>query len=258
MAISIAEWVRRNQVFRTMKDMKQPENKLIVVTGATRGLGLALAEKLAGLGHTILGCGRTAEAIAKLQQILGPPHDFAVVDVSRDDEVKTWAARVLDHYPAPDLLINNAAIINRNAPLWELSAEEFDRVIDVNIKGVVNVIRWFVPAMVARRTGVIVNFSSGWGRSTAPEVAPYCGTKWAIEGLTQALAQELPEGMAAVPLDPGIIDTDILRSAFGDGAGKYPAPQEWAERSVPLLLHLGPQDNGQPLSVYSRRSKAAD
>jgi len=63
-----------------------------------------------------------------------------------------------------------------------------------------------VPAMVRRGQGVIVNFSSGWGRSTDAGVAPYCATKWAIEGLTQALAQELPPGMAAVPLNPGIIN----------------------------------------------------
>ena len=80
---------------------------------------------------------------------------------------------------------------------------EFTRLVDVNVRGVQNVIRHFVPAMVAKRKGVIVNLSSGWGRSTSPEVAPYCATKWAIEGLTQALADELPAGMAAVPLNPG-------------------------------------------------------
>ena len=79
-----------------------------------------------------------------------------------------------------------------------------------------------VPSyVVARRRGVIVNFSSGWGRSTAPEVAPYCATKWAIEGLTQALAEELPAGMAAVPLNPGIINTEMLQSCFGAGAAGY-------------------------------------
>ena len=100
---------------------------------------------------------------------------------------------------------------------------------DVNIKGTVNVIRHFVPAMVERRRGVIVNFSSGWGRSTRAEVAPYCATKWAIEGFTQALAQELPPGMAAVPLNPGIINTEHVAKLFwrfgfrvskGGGMGK--------------------------------------
>jgi NAD(P)-dependent dehydrogenase (short-subunit alcohol dehydrogenase family) len=68
---------------------------------------------------------------------------------------------------------------------------------------------------------VIVNLSSGWGRSVSPEVAPYCATKWAIEGLTQAFAKELPEGLAAVALNPGVIDTDMLRLAFGDDSERY-------------------------------------
>ena len=124
--------------------------------------------------------------------------------------------------------------MNTPAPLWEVPAEEIQSLVDVNIVGVANVIRHFVPSMVARKSGVIVNFSSGWGRSASPEVAPYCATKWAIEGLSQALAQELPEGMAAVAFNPGIIDTDMLRTAWGDGAGSYGKAEEWAERVVPL------------------------
>ena len=122
-----------------------------------------------------------------------------MVDVADDQQVKTWAERLLTQYEPPDLLINNAGLINQLAP-WQVPTEEFSRLIDVNIKGVANVIRHFVPAMIERKSGIIVNFSSGWGRSTSLQVAPYCASKWAIEGLTQALAQELPDGMAAIPL----------------------------------------------------------
>jgi NAD(P)-dependent dehydrogenase (short-subunit alcohol dehydrogenase family) len=103
--------------------------------------------------------------------------------------------------------------------------------------------------MVERRQGVIVNFSSGWGRSTDAEVAPYCATKWAIEGLTQALAQELPGGMAAIALNPGIINTEMLQSCFGASAASFPTAEEWAERAVPFLLQLGPRHNGRPLTA---------
>jgi NAD(P)-dependent dehydrogenase (short-subunit alcohol dehydrogenase family) len=223
--------------------------KVVVITGATRGLGRALAEGFARLGHTVVGCGRSEAEIDALRRGLGEAHAFDVVDVSRDDRVKAWAVAVLARFGPPDLLLNNAALINRNAPLWELAADEFDRVIDVNLKGVANVVRHFVPAMVARGAGVIVNFSSGWGRSVAPEVAPYCCTKWGVEGLTRALAQELPPGMAAVPLNPGIIDTEMLRSCFGGEAGGYPDPVVWARTAVPFLLKLGPKDNGKPLSA---------
>jgi hypothetical protein len=97
--------------------------------------------------------------------------------------------------------------------------------------------------------GVIVNMSSGWGRSVAPDVAPYCASKWAIEGLTKALAQELPDGMAAVPLNPGVIDTDMLRTCFQDGASSYPKADAWARTAGPFILGLGPKDNGRSLSV---------
>ena len=80
-------------------------------------------------------------------------------------------------------------------------------------------------------------------------MAPYCATKWAIEGLTQSLAQELPEGMAAVPLNPGVINTDMLRSCFGPSAADFVSAEEWAEIAIPFLLELGPGHNGQSLTV---------
>jgi NAD(P)-dependent dehydrogenase (short-subunit alcohol dehydrogenase family) len=223
--------------------------KIVVLTGATRGLGRAMAAELAGLGHRVLGCGRTAAAIAELRRELGPPHEFDEVDVADDDRVAAWAARLLAAHGPPDLLVNNAAAINRNAPLWEVPRAEFDAVIDINIKGVANVLRHFLPAMIARGGGVVVNFSSYWGRSVASEVAPYCATKWAIEGLTRALARDLPPGLAAVPFNPGIIDTAMLRSCMADGASQYPEPDDWARDAVPFLLALGPRDNGKPLTA---------
>jgi NAD(P)-dependent dehydrogenase (short-subunit alcohol dehydrogenase family) len=229
-----------------------PRGKTILITGVTRGLGRAMAEEFIRLGHVVVGCGRSREEIMQLEIQFTAPHDFAVVDVANDDQVAAWAKRVLASNGPPDLLLNNAALINRNAPLWKVGAEEFSQVIDVNIKGVANVIRHFAPAMVRRKSGVIVNFSSGWGRTTDAEVAPYCATKWAMEGLTRALAQELPPGMAAVPLNPGIINTDMLRSSFGSSASGYPAPEEWAKVTVPFLLKLGPSDNGQPLTAPVR------
>jgi NAD(P)-dependent dehydrogenase (short-subunit alcohol dehydrogenase family) len=210
-----------------------------------------MTQKFIALGHTVLGCGRSADEIACLRKTFSPPHDFAVVDVAQREQVEAWGKEVLARHGAPELLLNNAAVINRNAALWLVPPEEFDHLLDVNVKGVANVLRVFVPAMIARRQGVVVNFSSGWGRSTSPEVAPYCASKYAIEGLTLALAQELPAGMAAVPLNPGVIDTEMLRSCFGGSAGNYPSPSEWAERAVPFLLRLGPRDNGKALSVPS-------
>jgi NAD(P)-dependent dehydrogenase (short-subunit alcohol dehydrogenase family) len=224
-------------------------SKLIVLTGVTRGLGRALLEGFIAEGHTVAGCGRNAKIIDELQKKYPAPHRFDVVDVTKDAAVQAWATAIISEHGAPDLLINNAALINRAAPLWEISAEEFDQVIGVNINGVANVIRQFAPAMIKRGSGVIANFSSGWGQSTSPEVAPYCATKFAIEGMTHALAQELPPGMAAVPVNPGIIDTEMLRTCFGDAAGSSPTPKHWARKAVPFFLALSPRHNGKSLAV---------
>ncbi|MDI1337914.1 MAG: SDR family NAD(P)-dependent oxidoreductase [Lacunisphaera sp.] len=220
----------------------------ILITGVTKGLGRALAEWYIANGHTVIGCGRSAEVL-NMRFAFPAPHDFTALDVMEENKVALWSEHVLARHGAPDLLINNAALMNTPAPLWKISAREFNQLIDVNIKGVANVIRHFVPAMVARGSGVIVNLSSGWGRSTSAEFAPYCASKFAIEGLTKALAQELPVGMAAVPLNPGGINTDMLRQAWGDGAASYPKAETWAKEAAPFILSLGAGDNGRSASV---------
>lgn len=225
------------------------DHKTILISGVTRGLGKAMTTEFIRLGHRVIGCGRSKQGIAELKDQYAVPHRFQVLDVRDDHQVAVWAGKIMGSEDPPDILINNAALVNQNAMLWEVSAAEFSAVIDVNIKGVANLIRHFVPAMIARGSGVIVNFSSGWGRASSAMVAPYCATKWAIEGMTRAMAQELPRGMAAIPLNPGIIDTAMLRTSFGNDAGGYPSPQDWARRAAPFILRLGMKDNGRPLTV---------
>jgi NAD(P)-dependent dehydrogenase (short-subunit alcohol dehydrogenase family) len=221
----------------------------IVITGVTRGLGRALAEWYIANGHTVAGCGRSGPAIFDFRFTHPEPNSFDAVDVTLPVKVNLWSERVLGAMGAPDILINNAGLINTPAPLWKVSPDEIGKVVSVNIVGVINVIRAFAPAMIERGTGVIVNLSSGWGRSVSPDVAPYCATKWAIEGMTKALAEELPKGMAAVPLNPGVIDTDMLRTCFADSASSYPKADEWAKKAGPFILGLGPKDSGHSLSV---------
>ncbi len=227
--------------------MGAEKTRRVVITGATRGLGRAMADEFIRRGHTVAGCGRSPSMIENLARQYPAPHRFDVVDVADDVQVADWTRNLLDASGAPDLVLNNAALANPCVPLWEVPPDEFSDVIDVNIKGVYHVIRHFVPAMIERGTGVIVNFSSEWGRSTSPEVAPYCTTKWAIEGLTRALAQELPNGLATVAYSPGIIDTDMLRICFGAEAANHIKPEDWAKESVTQLLELGPRDNGRSL-----------
>jgi NAD(P)-dependent dehydrogenase (short-subunit alcohol dehydrogenase family) len=217
--------------------------RTILLTGATKGLGRALVDRFIERDCIVWGCGRTASEVQTLQQTYGPPHDFAVVDVSSDDAVKSWIECLLKQ-KSPDIVINNAALMNHLAPLWEIQPDEFDRLIDVNIKGVANVIRHVTPAMIKRGTGIIINLSSGWGRSTSAEVAPYCASKYAIEGLSKALADDLPEGLASIPLNPGIIDTQMLRTCFQESAGHYPDANHWSYGAADYILALGPTDSG--------------
>lgn len=229
--------------------MPNKSPRTIVITGSNRGCGRSLAERFIEGGHTVIGCGRSAESVYEMQKLFPAPHRWAVVDVADDHQVATWAKSILNSGLVPDLLINNAAIMNHTALLWQVPAAEFQRIVDINIVGTVNVIRHFLPAMLTRRRGVVVNFSSGWGRAGAPEVAPYCATKFAIEGLSQSLAQELPGEMASVALNPGIINTDMLQSCWADGANNYPSADLWSVKAAAYLLQLGARDNGQSLNV---------
>jgi NAD(P)-dependent dehydrogenase (short-subunit alcohol dehydrogenase family) len=103
--------------------------------------------------------------------------------------------------------------------------------------------------MIKRKKGLIIIVSSGWGRSAAAEMAPYCASKWAVEGLTLALAHELPAGMAAVTLNPGIVKTDMLSKCWPEHTQEYEPPDVWAGRAVDFILGLSPTDNGCQLSV---------
>lgn len=221
----------------------------IVITGCSRGLGRALVDEFASAGHQIAGCSRSAVRIKNMRDEFGPAHHFQALDVSDDDAVQSWSQALIAHMGAPDLVINNAGVINSPAPLWQVPADEFRQIVNVNIVGVYNVTRHLIPLMIEAGEGVVVNISSGWGRSVSSEVAPYCASKWAIEGMTKALAEELPAGLAAVPLSPGVIDTDMLREAWGEAAGSYRTPAVWAQQAAPYMLELSARNNGQSLTT---------
>jgi NAD(P)-dependent dehydrogenase (short-subunit alcohol dehydrogenase family) len=221
----------------------------ILITGITRGLGRALAERWAHEGHRLAGCGHSSDSVDKAKNIFNHLVRVDRVDTTDPDAVLTWAKDLESSGFVPDLLINNAAMMNNPNPLWDVPPEEFSRLIDVNIKGCANIIHAFLPGMIKTGKGIVVNMSSGWGRSTSPEVAPYCASKWAIEGLSQALAQELPPGLACVALNPGIINTEMLQQCWGESAWSYPAPDQWALTAAPYILTVDATLNGRSLTV---------
>lgn len=225
------------------------DSRKVVITGVSRGLGRAMVDGFIRLGWTVTGCCLSDKAVEELRQACPAPHAFERVDVANDAEVAAFCEGILASQGAPDLVLNNAAIINPNAPLWQISPEDIASILNINIKGTIAMIRGLAPAMISRGSGVIVNFSSGWGRSASPEVAPYCATKWAIEGLSQAAAQETGGKIAIVALNPGIINTEMLRSCFGEAAASYPDALAWAEKAVPFLAALTVKDNGKALTA---------
>ncbi|KAJ1388817.1 Short-chain dehydrogenase/reductase SDR [Sesbania bispinosa] len=196
-----------------------------MITGVSKGIGRALAIELANRGHTIIGCSRSQDKLNSLQSQLSqnPNHLLLNADIKSNDSVQHMAQIVMEKKALPDLL-GSAGTINKNNKIWEVPEEEFDSVMDTNVKGTANVLRHFIPLMLTKKQGIIVNMSSGWGRSGAALVAPYCASKWAIEGLTKSVAKELPEGMAIVALNPGVINTDMLASCFGNSAASLSIP----------------------------------
>ncbi|MGX5438720.1 SDR family oxidoreductase [Bacillus thuringiensis] len=230
--------------------MKRKEiSKSVIITGVTQGLGRAMVDRFHELGWNIYGCGRSKDKIEELKKQYSKIHDFQVIDVSDSQQVNNWANYILNRHTAPDLIINNASIVNQNAQLWEITAQEFENVMNVNVNGVVNVIRAFVPAMVARKEGIIINMSSSWGREGEAELAPYCASKFAIEGITKSMALELPHGMAVVALDPGgSISTPMLKSCAPQYINESPTPETWSHKAIQYILNITIDENGDSLT----------
>jgi len=216
-------------------------SKIIAISGVSRGLGFHLAEKFLKEGCKVVGFSRSGKGPSGMQIC-------SVVDVSDAKAVASFAKKVITEVGEPDFLINSAALMNHHKNTWEINPAEIKELINTNVVGVFNMISAFVPAMVKTQTGVVVNFSSGWGRSTSPHVAPYCASKYAIEGLTSAMSKEIPSGMAVVTLNPGFIDTDMVRGALGVDTGAED-PEKWSVRAVRFILKISPVDNGCQLTV---------
>jgi|694.fasta_scaffold02054_35 NAD(P)-dependent dehydrogenase (short-subunit alcohol dehydrogenase family) len=235
------------------------EKKLVVITGVTKGIGLALVEEFTRCGWRVAGCGRSVKTVQELQNKYGSEHLFSVVDIKDNVSVSKWAQEVASKMGIPFILINNAALINHPKVLWEIPSDEFADIMDTNVLGTVNMLRHFIPLMLQKKQGIIVNVSSGWrlnGKITFSSdcegwgnFSPYCASKFAIEGLTQSLSQELPQGLIAVTLAPGTSNTDMLYKAIPEKIGQYPTAEERAKIIVPYILNIKPCDSGKHLSI---------
>jgi NAD(P)-dependent dehydrogenase (short-subunit alcohol dehydrogenase family) len=188
-----------------------------VVTGASRGIGAAVAEALAGAGAGVVLAARTIVEIERLAERLtaGGCRAWAIpCDVTDEDSVGRLAEESSNRLGSVDILVNNAGIAT-SAPLHRQSLAEWNRVMAVNATGTFLCARAFTPAMAQRGWGRVVNIASIAGRTGAPYISAYAASKHAVLGLTRCIAAELAaKGVTANAICPGYVDTEMTHETI--------------------------------------------
>jgi 3-oxoacyl-[acyl-carrier protein] reductase len=197
------------------------ESRLTVVTGASRGIGRALTERLTAAGQTVVAIGRSAVDLDEVAAQTGAVP--FVLDVSDPAAVETVFARILSELGVPDLLVNNAGVSGGSGMSWELPQRDWWQVLEVNLRGTYLCTRAVLPAMMARGSGRIINLSSG--AATFPVgldndgvlTSAYMASKAAVNRFTEAVAGEcFSAGVRAFAISPGMVKTDMTADVFAD------------------------------------------
>jgi 3-oxoacyl-[acyl-carrier protein] reductase len=226
--------------------------KVAVVTGASRGIGRAIAALLASEGAAVAGCARQVNRghfLDDLDEAERARHLVAVCDVRRSEEVRSFRDLVLARLGAPDILVNNAGMVVR-ASLETLPEEAWDDVLAANLTSTFLVIQAFLPALRGRGRGRIINIGSVAGQRGTPLLGAYCAAKHGVVGLTRALAKELRSDRIAVnAICPGSVDTEML--AVGQpGAKPEMTPIELARVALFLAADAPAAMTGQSVDVF--------
>ena len=194
---------------------------IAVVTGGGRGIGRAIALELADRGCDVAVLGRTQETLTATAEGIVQRGRRAVAipcDVSRSEDVDAAAARVLVDLGVPRIVVSNAGVVHRVGVL-DMTEEQWDDVLDINLKGTFLVTRAFLRPMLAERRGRFVAIGSISGTLGTPRLGAYCAAKWGTVGFVKSLAEELRgTGLQSMCVMPGSVDTDMLR-----GSGFSPA-----------------------------------
>lgn len=195
------------------------QGKLILVTGASSGIGEACVRRFAAEGANLVLWARRADRLERLAAELGTAHrvslSVAVVDVRDRTAVNRAVEALVSAGRVPDVLINNAGLASGMARIQEGDPEDWDRMIDTNLKGLLNVTRAILPHMVARRKGHIVNLGSTAGHQTYPMGNVYNATKFGVRALTEGMNLDVagtPIRVSAV--DPGFVETEFSEVRF--------------------------------------------
>jgi 3-oxoacyl-[acyl-carrier protein] reductase len=225
-------------------DTGQPlVGQVALVTGAGRGIGAAIARKLATLGASVVLCGRTQSTLeSTAKAILGAGGKTEVIpcDVTLLHQLEYAAARVDSTFGRLDILVNNAGVGGFTKLLHELPPEDWDKILNTNLRGVYFAVRAFAPLMIRARFGHIINISSLAGKNPVPKGAAYAASKWGLNGLTYSMAEELrPHNIRAAVVCPGSVETELSPHA-GKDPKKMLQPDDIAH-AVAMLVTQAPQ-----------------
>ena len=236
-------------------------NKVAVVTGAGRGIGRAVALAYARMGADVACVSRTEENSAKAAaevEALGRRAWAVAVDVSDTAAVDAAAGKILDDAGRVDILVNNAGVTRDNL-LMRMSEEEWDTVINTNLKGAFNFTRAFSRPFIRQRSGRIINIASVIGLIGNAGQSNYAASKAALIGFTKSVAKELaPRGITANAIAPGFIETDmtaalddkVRESIIGNvPLGRFGSPDDIAHAAVFLAMEPSGYITGQVLTV---------
>ena len=219
------------------------EDQVAIITGAGRGIGAAIAFRLGAMGAAAVLCGRTRaslEATAQIVRQAGGRAEVVECDVTDLRSVEAMAAHVNAALGRIDILVNNAGVATHAGPLYQLPPESWDQMLNTNLRGVYYCIRACVPAMMVRRAGHIINISSLAGKNPLPNGAAYAASKWGLNGLTYAVAEELRGyNIRAAVVCPGSVGTEFSPHS-GKDPGRMLKPEDVAH-VVAMLVTQSPQ-----------------
>src|SRR5438132_2951898 len=221
-----------------------PLNKQVaVVTGAGRGIGAAIARKLAALGAVVILCGRKREPLESTAAEIGEAggrEEVLPCDVTDLSSVEAAAQHIDKTHGRADILVNNAGIGGFGGPLHELPPESWDKVLNTNLRGVYYCVRSVAPMMIRARGGHIINISSLAGKNALPNGAAYAASKWGLNGLSYSVAEELrTHNIRVSVICPGSTHTELSPHA-GKDPGKMLQPEDVAH-VVEMLVTQSPQ-----------------
>ncbi len=214
------------------------DGRTALVTGGGTGLGAAIARALHADGASVVVVGRRAEPLAALVDELGERASWRVCDVADPASIEALADALSD--VEVSILINNAGVAGPVAPLIEIAVEDWDEVFDVNVRGVFLLCRAFLPTMVARGAGDVINLASVTGKRPLARRTPYAASKMAVLGLTSTLAFEVgPSGVRVNSLSPGPVQGDRMDRLFRLEAERTGSSSAEAEAAYVSRAALG-------------------